>query len=126
MNIEKQFKGDVRLFDLIKKRHWKAIKQLYKFNAKESLKNISIDIKSMEKVIDKRNNELTIIKDFNLVLGKVKPETYWVFNFKSMEEYVKRVNERKKQVALYKRKIAMLNSRLATVKLYNEIIKKKL
>ena len=125
MNIDKLFKTDIQSFDAIKQRNWKALKRVCKFNAKELLKDADADIKAMERVIEKRNNELTILKDFNLVLEKVKPETYWVFNFNTKEDLVKLVKSRKKQVAQFKRKITMLNHRLASVKLYADLIKRK-
>ena len=125
MNIDKLFKTDIQNFDAIKQRNWKALKRVCKFNANELLKDADADIKAMERVIEKRNNELTILKDFNLVLEKVKPETYWVFNFNTKEDLVKLVKSRKKQVAQFKRKITMLNHRLASVKLYADLIKRK-
>lgn len=126
MNIDKLFKTDIQNFDAIKRRNWKALKRVSKFSAKELLKDINVDIKTMERIIEKRSNELTILKDFNLVLEKIKPETYWVFNFNTREDLVKLVKSRKKQVAQFKRKITMLNRRLATVKLYANIFKREM
>lgn len=121
--LEKSLNSDVRTFDVYKNIiHQKSGSYSSKYSLLKLYKEQLVNLKYLEGILEKRENELRIITHFNIVLNSVTKETYWVFNIKDTETYKALYKERRAQEALYRRKIKQLNHRLSSFKLSLSLI----
>ncbi len=72
-------------------------------------------IRSSKTEVDNRKNDLAIVEDSLEILKRLTANTYWVFNIKSTKHLKEIIKERQGIVALYKRKIKMLETRLSRI-----------
>lgn len=62
--------------------------------------------------------EYAIIAEFNALLPKLTPETYWVYQIESKDHLKKIIKERKTLEALYRRKIKSMRVLVSHIQFY--------
>lgn len=87
--------------------------------AKNVKNDLDISITRVFKICSDVEKELAIIQEFNALLPKLTPETYWVYQIESKEHLKQIIKERKATEALYRRKIKSMKTRLDKISYYS-------
>lgn len=87
--------------------------------AKNVKNDLDIAIARVFKICSDVEKELSIIQEFNALLPKLTPETYWVYQIDSKEHLKQIIKERKATEALYRRKIKSMKFRLDKISYYS-------